>query len=126
MYMFKPCFSPSFLTAASVPYRDICPSEKFLVSLLTLGEGWHNFHHTFPWDYKTSEIGNNRINPTTHFIEFFARIGWAYDLRTVPMSVVKRRVERTGDGTHEVWGWGDKDMSQKDKNLVQVINVKGT
>jgi stearoyl-CoA desaturase (delta-9 desaturase) len=126
MLMFKPCSSPSFLTAASVPYRNIYPSENFLVSIFALGEGWHNYHHTFPWDYKASEIGNNRINPTTHFIQFFARIGWAYDLKTAPMSMVKRRVERTGDGTHDVWGWGDKDMSQKDKNLVKVIKEKGT
>jgi len=107
------------------PYdKNICPSENFMVSLLTLGEGWHNFHHVFPWDYKTAEIGGNRINPTTHFIDFCARIGWAYDLKTVPMSVVKKRVERTGDGTHEIWGWGDKDMTTSDKNLVHVINKK--
>ena len=95
-----------------------------MVSLLTLGEGWHNFHHIFPWDYKTAEIGGNRINPTTRVIDFFARIGWAYDLKTVPMSVVKRRIERTGDGTHEIWGWGDRDMTTSDKQLVEVINKK--
>ena len=49
-------------------------------------------------------------------------LAWAYDLKTVPMSVVKKRVERTGDGTHEIWGWGDKDMTTSDKNLVHVIN----
>lgn len=113
-----------YLVPAFVPCRNICPSENFLVSLLTLGEGWHNFHHVFPWDYKTSEIGNNRVNPTTHFIDFCARIGWAYDLKTVPTSIVKKRVQRTGDGTHELWGWGDKDMSPEEKHLVVVINKK--
>jgi stearoyl-CoA desaturase (delta-9 desaturase) len=95
-----------------------------MVSLLTLGEGWHNYHHVFPWDYKTAEIGGNRINPTTRFIDFMARIGWAYDLKTAPMSMVKKRVERTGDGSHELWGWGDKDMTTSDKDLVCVINSK--
>ncbi|KDR15981.1 acyl-CoA Delta(11) desaturase-like isoform X2 [Zootermopsis nevadensis] len=109
------------------PYdKRICPSENFFVSLLTLGEGWHNFHHVFPWDYKTSEIGYNRINPTTHFIDFCARIGLAYDLKTVPTSMVKRRVQRTGDGTHELWGWGDADMSEAEKKMVQVVNEKAT
>jgi stearoyl-CoA desaturase (delta-9 desaturase) len=97
-----------------------------MVSLLTLGEGWHNFHHVFPWDYKTAEIGGNRIKPTTRFIDFCARVGWAYDLKTVPMSVVKKRVEVTGDGTHEIWGWGDKLMTTSDKNLVHVFNKKVT
>jgi stearoyl-CoA desaturase (delta-9 desaturase) len=93
-----------------------------MVSLLTLGEGWHNFHHVFPWDYKTSELGSNRINPTTHAINFFARIGWAYDLKTVSGSVVKKRVESTGDGSHEVWGWGDRDMREGDKKLAQFVD----
>jgi stearoyl-CoA desaturase (delta-9 desaturase) len=95
-----------------------------MVSLLTLGEGWHNFHHVFPWDYKTAEFGGNRINPTTRFIDFCAHYGWAYDMKTVPMSVVKKRVERTGVGTHEIWGWGEKDMTTSDKNLVHVYNKK--
>jgi stearoyl-CoA desaturase (delta-9 desaturase) len=78
----------------------------------------------FPWDYKTSEIGNNRINPTTLFIDFCARIGWAYDLKTVPMSVVKKRIERTGDGSHELWGWGDRDMTKEKMILTEVISKK--
>ena len=95
-----------------------------MVSLITLGEGYHNFHHVYPWDYKTAEIGGNHVNLTTCFIDFCACIGWAYDLKAAPLSMVKRRVERTGDGTHEIWGWGDKDMTTSDKNLVHVINKK--
>lgn len=75
-----------------------------------MGEGWHNYHHTFPWDYKTSELGKYSTNFTAAFIDFMAKIGWAYELKTVPEEMVKRRVLRTGDGTHEVWGWGDKDQ----------------
>lgn len=105
----------------SKPYdKYINPSQNLGVSLMALGEGWHNYHHVFPWDYKTAELGNYRANFTTAFIDFFARIGWAYDLKTVPMSMVKRRVERTGDGSHEVWGWGDKDMPQEDIDEAQV------
>lgn len=47
---------------------------------------------------------------TTAFIDFFAKIGWAYDLKTVSPDAVKSRVQRTGDGSHLVWGWGDKDL----------------
>ncbi|KDR08705.1 Acyl-CoA Delta(11) desaturase [Zootermopsis nevadensis] len=109
----------------SQPYdKYINPAENLSVAVLALGEGWHNYHHVFPWDYKTAELGNYRANLTTAFIDFFSRIGWAYDLKTVPMSMVKRRVERTGDGSHEVWGWGDKDMSQDDMDQAQVINNK--
>jgi len=37
---------------------------------------------------------------TTAAIDFFHWIGQAYDLKTVPESIVRNRVNRTGDGTH--------------------------
>jgi stearoyl-CoA desaturase (delta-9 desaturase) len=97
-----------------IQYRYINPSENKSVALLSLGEGWHNYHHVFPWDYKTSELG--KLNLTTILINFFARIGWAYDLKNVSENIVKKRVERTGDGSHELWGWGDKDQTQEQRD----------
>lgn len=62
------------------PYdRFISPVESLPVALAAFGEGWHNFHHVFPWDYKTSEFGDYRFNISTGFIDFFAKLGWAYD-----------------------------------------------
>lgn len=92
--------------------------------MLALGEGWHNYHHVFPWDYKTAELGNYSLNFTTAFIDFFAKIGWAYDLKTVSEDMIKKRVERTGDGTHELWGWGDKDQTQEEKDEAVVHHTK--
>ncbi|KAJ8919212.1 hypothetical protein NQ315_012200 [Exocentrus adspersus] len=107
------------------PYdRYINPSENLTVSLLALGEGWHNYHHTFPWDYKTSELGKYSVNFSAAFIDFFAKIGWAYDLKTVSEEMIRKRVERTGDGTHEVWGWGDKDQLKEDYEEAVIINKK--
>jgi hypothetical protein len=59
--------------------RHISPVENFAVAMAALGEGWHNYHHVFPWDYKTGELGSYRTNITTAFIDFFAKLGWAYD-----------------------------------------------
>lgn len=86
------------------------------VSLLAVGEGWHNYHHTFPWDYKAAELGQYSSNFSTAFIDLMAKIGWAYDLKSVSEDMVKRRAMRTGDGTHEIWGWNDKDMPVQDKS----------
>ncbi|CAG4985906.1 unnamed protein product [Colias eurytheme] len=81
------------------PYdRFIKSVESQLVSLAALGEGWHNYHHVFPWDYRTSELG--RINISTNFIDFFAKIGWAYDLKAATTDMIKRRADRSGDGTY--------------------------
>lgn len=81
--------------------RFINPAQNTSVAMLALGEGWHNYHHVFPWDYKTAELGDYWQNFTTGFIDFFARIGWAYDLKTVSLDMIERRVQRTGDGTHD-------------------------
>nr|XP_012142137.1 PREDICTED: acyl-CoA Delta(11) desaturase-like isoform X3 [Megachile rotundata] len=105
------------------PYdKYINPAENKGVSIVTLGEGWHNYHHVFPWDYKAAEFGNYRYSPTTAFIDLCAKLGLAYDLKFVPDDVVRKRVERTGDGSHEVWGWGDKDQSQDDRDQTMIIH----
>ncbi|CAG5030591.1 unnamed protein product [Parnassius apollo] len=83
------------------PYdKKISPVENSSVSFFTLGEGFHNYHHAFPWDYKASELGNHWLNPSAQVIDFFAWIGWAYDLKTVPDEIIQARMERAGDGTN--------------------------
>ncbi|XP_063362772.1 acyl-CoA Delta-9 desaturase [Cydia amplana] len=80
------------------PYdRFIKSTESVMVSLAALGEGWHNYHHVFPWDYRTSELG--RINISTGFIDAFAKIGWAYNLKTATKAMIISRAKRSGDGT---------------------------
>ncbi|GLV31138.1 Desaturase 1 [Carabus blaptoides fortunei] len=107
------------------PYdKFINPSENLSVSLLAMGEGWHNYHHTFPWDYKTSELGRYATNETAAFIDFCAKLGLVYERKTVPQEMVKRRVERTGDGTHELWGWGDKDQTAEERAEAIVLDEK--
>lgn len=79
------------------PYdKSINPTENRLVSFFGTGEGFHNFHHTFAWDYAASELGWD-LNAAKLFIDFFALFGWAYDLRVVSPDVLKQRKARTGD-----------------------------
>ncbi|KAJ2942570.1 hypothetical protein O0L34_g2038 [Tuta absoluta] len=105
------------------PYdKNINPVENISVAAVVLGEGFHNYHHTFPWDYKTSELGGYGLNWSKLFIDTMAKIGWAYDLKTVSQEVIKNRVKRTGDGSHEVWGWDDKDVPAEDKKEATIIN----
>lgn len=63
------------------PYSsDINPAESFFVALLTNGEGWHNYHHTYPFDYATSELGIfQQYNPTKLFIDICCTLGLASD-----------------------------------------------
>ncbi|XP_046975262.1 acyl-CoA Delta(11) desaturase-like [Vanessa cardui] len=87
------------------PYDvNIKPAQNLAVSLFAFGEGFHNYHHVFPWDYRTAELGNNALNWTTLFIDFFAWLGWAYDLKLASGEMIKSRSKRTGDGTNS-WGF---------------------
>ena len=81
------------------PYdTGIEPRFSKIGSYLTLGEGYHNFHHTFPYDYLTSECSAfNTYNVLALFIDFFALIGWAFDRKIANNDLVNKRRIRTGD-----------------------------
>lgn len=74
----------------------INPAENLLVSLFTTGEGAHNYHHTFPWDYKAAELPYLNFNSSTLFINVMAKMGWAYDLREPSPELVEKVVRRIG------------------------------
>lgn len=48
------------------------PSENPFVSFCSVGEGWHNWHHKYPFDYAASEFGvSSQFNPSKMLIDFF-------------------------------------------------------
>lgn len=69
---------------------------------------------------------------STAFIDFFSKIGWAFDRKYVSKDMIARRAARCGDGTyflysetaHEnpVWGTGDKDICEEDKKELEMMN----
>jgi len=63
------------------PYdKTINPRENFWVAFYALGEGWHNWHHKYPYEYATSEFGIlQQLNPTKLIIDFFALFGLVWD-----------------------------------------------
>lgn len=75
----------------------------FISLSLFLGEGFHNYHHTFPFDYSTSEYGW-RWNVTTSFIDLMCFLGLASDCKKVAKDTILARKIRTGDGSHKT-GW---------------------
>ncbi|KYN18939.1 PREDICTED: acyl-CoA Delta(11) desaturase-like [Trachymyrmex cornetzi] len=85
----------------SKPYNaHINPTENRWVNFFSAGEGLHNYHHVFPWDYKAAEL-HGFI--TTAFINFFAKIGWAYDLKEPSKELVESVIRKKGDGSHSLW-----------------------
>ncbi|XP_026117312.1 acyl-CoA desaturase [Carassius auratus] len=83
------------------PYdHNINPRENKFVAFSAIGEGFHNYHHTFPHDYAASEFGS-QLNLTKAFIDLMCFFGLAKDCRRVNHETIMARVQRTGDGSHK-------------------------
>lgn len=75
-------------------HRSISATDNPIVSVLVGGEAAHNYHHTFPWDWKGTELPFVNFNYTTNFIRAMASLGLAYDLREPSLELVKKIKER--------------------------------
>ncbi|KAJ1678350.1 stearoyl-CoA 9-desaturase, partial [Spiromyces aspiralis] len=63
--------------------------DSFITAIVTLGEGYHNFHHQFPNDYRNA-IRYYQYDPTKWFILFCKWLGLAYNLKRFPSNEIKK------------------------------------
>ncbi|KAF5339781.1 hypothetical protein D9611_009195 [Ephemerocybe angulata] len=76
----------------SAPYDDArTPRDHLLSALLTMGEGYHNFHHQFPMDYRNAFYWY-QYDPTKWFIAVCAWVGCAGNLRVFPGNEIRKGV----------------------------------
>jgi stearoyl-CoA desaturase (delta-9 desaturase) len=74
------------------------PAENPLVSIAAIGEGWHNWHHKYPFDYAASEFGVDRqFNPTKLFIDTACKLGLAGDRKRATSAWHKLKSKRVQD-----------------------------
>jgi stearoyl-CoA desaturase (Delta-9 desaturase) len=72
------------------PYDDKhSPRDSFISAVLTLGEGYHNFHHQFPMDYRNA-FRWYQYDPTKWFIRACAALRLAYHLRQFPSNEIEK------------------------------------
>lgn len=65
------------------------PRDSWITAICTLGEGYHNFHHQFPQDYRNA-IKFGQYDPTKWLIIFMSWFGLAYDLKQFPTNEVTK------------------------------------
>ncbi|KAH7043570.1 delta-9 desaturase [Linnemannia elongata] len=65
------------------------PRDHFITAFVTLGEGYHNFHHQFPQDYRNA-IRFYQYDPTKWLIATCAFFGFASHLKTFPENEVRK------------------------------------
>jgi len=77
-----------YLGAAT--YDDVLSARDHLLSaILTMGEGYHNFHHQFPMDYRNA-FRWYQYDPTKWFIAICSMIGLATHLRVFPSNEIEK------------------------------------
>jgi stearoyl-CoA desaturase (Delta-9 desaturase) len=81
-------------TMGKTPYSvEKTARDSLIVSILTHGEGYHNFHHKFQFDYRNG-IRWYHWDPTKWSIQMAALLGLAKKLKTVQFSeILKARLE---------------------------------
>lgn len=65
--------------------------NNFILALLTFGEGYHNYHHTFAGDYRNG-VRWYQFDPPKWIIWIMSKMGWAEGVRRVNNLTIKRRL----------------------------------
>ncbi len=67
--------------------------NNLILAFLTLGEGYHNYHHTFAGDYRNG-VRWYQFDPPKYLIWVLSKLGLAWDLkRTDPLMIKKKLVQ---------------------------------
>jgi stearoyl-CoA desaturase (delta-9 desaturase) len=84
------------------PYTaDNTARDNDLVALFTYGEGYHNFHHLFQWDYRNG-VRWWQFDPTKWWIAAWSSVGLTRGLKRVPEFKIQRAMlQRQFDRTQE-------------------------
>jgi stearoyl-CoA desaturase (delta-9 desaturase) len=72
------------------PYtEDNSARDNWVLAPLTYGEGFHNFHHMWQWDYRNGALWY-QYDSTKWILNVMAWMGLVRDFRRVPASALKR------------------------------------
>lgn len=71
--------------------REQTAVNNFIISMLTFGEGYHNYHHTFASDYRNG-VWWYQFDPTKVIIWALSKVGLARNLNRVNKATIQKRM----------------------------------
>lgn len=112
---------------------DHTPRDHIFTAFISFGEGYHNFHHEFPYDYRNAiwwyqvrpfrlayALLTRQYDPTKWLITLWYALGLAWDLKTfgtneIQMGVwqMKQKKLREAKAKHQ-WGPTDAELPAMD------------
>lgn len=85
------------------------PRDHVITAIATLGEGYHNFHHEFPSDYRNA-IQWWQYDPTKWCIWTWKQLGLAYDLKQFRANEIEKgrvqQLQKKLDRKRATLDWG--------------------
>ncbi|UZP42211.1 hypothetical protein NXS19_010027 [Fusarium pseudograminearum] len=85
------------------------PRDHVITALVTLGEGYHNFHHEFPSDYRNA-IEWWQYDPTKWSIWLWKQLGLAYELKEFRANEIEKgrvqQLQKKLDQKRATLDWG--------------------
>ena len=76
-------------TVGLQPYSTRCSArDSFVMALFTLGEGYHNYHHEFPHDYRNG-VKVWQWDPTKWLIWVLSKVGLTDNLRRTKRDAIR-------------------------------------
>ncbi|KAH8173304.1 fatty acid desaturase domain-containing protein [Sarocladium implicatum] len=114
------------------------PRDHLITALVTLGEGYHNFHHEFPSDYRNA-IEWYQYDPTKWAIAFWKFCGLAYDLKEFRSNEIEKgrvqQLQKKLDQKRAKLDWGTPleqlpvvnwdDFVEQSKNGKALVAIAG-
>lgn len=71
--------------------REQSAVDNYILCLLTFGEGYHNYHHTFANDYRNG-VRWYHFDPSKWLIWGLSKLGWATDLKHMSAYAIKKKM----------------------------------
>ena len=84
------------------PYsKEHTARDSGIMAVLAFGEGYHNYHHSFPFDYRNG-VKAWQFDPAKWAIYLLSKVGLTRDLRRAPeAAVLKAKVELQFEAARE-------------------------
>ena len=95
--------------------------DSWFVSLFTFGEGYHNFHHTFQWDYRNG-VKWFAFDPSKWIIKLLSFVGITYDLKeTKEYMIWKNHINSIKDQLNESYNKSTENCKEFYQNKIDLL-----
>jgi stearoyl-CoA desaturase (delta-9 desaturase) len=81
-------------TIGRQPYSKNVPGDSLFLALFTFGEGYHNYHHEFQYDYRNG-VKPWQFDPTKWIIWTLSKLRLVRGPRRVPAEKIKSAEQQT-------------------------------